>query len=347
MRARIRVSPRREGFTLIELLVGMTVGILLVVVLFQIFNVAATAWQRSENEADAFREARAAMQLMTRDLSSACTQFPVDPAASPAPLPTDGGAAPTLVLDKYPNPDPEPKDGDEKNEQVYCLTTIPNTGLSSLCAVGYFCQWLPDVATTPANGSATRIDHTPHAYSLFRQFLGSGAGADPKLAGLYELMKGKKSPLDFMDVFVRSRPNPPSGYKAPVPSATAVEMASYIWDLQFRIDTNLTAARGAAQPPKDHGDLLIPKSPVRTYAAASGAEHPAELPSYIEIRFKALSAAGARQLEGNTSVDRSTWWNGTEGTGTMPPIYKNVILPSTQQFVARVPLQDVRAGITQ
>lgn len=317
------------GFTLIELLVGMSVGILLVVVLFQIFGVAADAWLRGENQVDAYREARAAMQIMTSDLSSISPQFPANPAASPVPLPQDPGIAPTLVLDKYPQPDPAREDGDANNEEVYGLATIANNGASSLCAVGYFCQWLPDVASDAARA--------PQAYALFRQFLGSGQSSAP---GLYELIKNAhRSPLDFMDVFVRSRP----GRAAPANAVAAApsELASYVWDLQFRIDTNLNARRGAAsQPPSDHNDILNPGAVKRFYAAEAGKEHPVELPSLIEIRFKAVSANGARQLEGNGSVTRATWWPASISNAA--PLYKKVILPSTQQFVARVPLRSAR-----
>lgn len=329
---------RTSAFTLIEMLVGMTVGILLVVILFQIFNVASAAWQRSENQIDAYREARAALQLMTRDFSSVVAQFPVNPAALTA-VPAQGGAAPTLVLDKYPVPDPARDDLDLNNEEAYFLTTVSNTGSSSLCAVGYFCQWLPDIPP----GSDPQGLRTPRSYALFRQFLGSGKHAVAGVAtqaGLYDLLKlATNIPIGFMDLFVRSRPNAESGLtNSTLVRATAVEMAAYVWDLQFRIDTNLKAARGAAQPPDDHGDL--PAGGVtRQYTSRDGMQHPLRLPPYVEIRFKALGSGGVRRLEGNNSVNRSTWWNANS------PFYTRTIQPSLQQFVARVPLQNVEAGL--
>lgn len=324
-------GSRREAFTLLELLAGMAVGILLVVLLFQIFEVASAAWQRSENQVDAYREARAALQVITRDLGSVAAQFPVNPAAPPAA----GGAAPNLVLDKYPDPDPSRDPLDLQNEEAYLLTAVPNTGASSLCAVGYFCQWMPDAPP----GSDPQNARTPRAYAIFRQFLGSGKnaeGAAAPQAGLYDLLKASAGrPLTFLDVFVRTRPNglAPGGQIRAAP----VQLAAYIWDLQFRIDTNLQAARGAAQPPADHGDL----SPAGTrsfYTSKDGMPHPWELPAYVEVRFKALGAAGARQLEGNRSVDRRTWWDASSA------FYRKVIQPSTQQFVMRAPLQSGGAG---
>lgn len=324
----LRARRSRPGaFTLIELLVAMAVGTLLIVILFQIFNVAAVAWQRSETQVDAYREARAALQLMTRDLSAISAQFATDPAASP---PTAGGIVPNLVLDKYPSPDPARQKGDLNNEEVYCLTMVPNTGLSSLCAAGYFCQWLPDIAKNSAKA--------PRAYGLYRQFLGSGSTTQP---GLYDLFKKTAAtPLGFMDLFARSSPGATA--TPDMVTAAPVGLSAYIWDLQFRIDTNLQDARGAAQPPKDHGDLATPPRQ-RKYTSLAGEQHPLQLPPYIEIRFKALSAAGARQLEGNDAVTRLTWWPAS--SADREPIYKTVILPATQQFVARVPLQCAQAVI--
>ena len=46
--------------------------------------------------------------------------------------------------------------------------------------------------------------------------------------------------MNFLDVFKRAKP-PASTSNASPPEAIATELASYIWDLQFRIDTNLTA----------------------------------------------------------------------------------------------------------
>ena len=138
-----------------------------------------------------------------------------------------------------------PTNGDEINEEVYCLTTIPNHGASNLCAVGYFCEWKPDFDSNPARA--------PHAYSLMRQYLGSGApanGTTAAIPGLYDRLAnpGNASPLSFLNIYDRAAP---CQHKPPTtnpPQSTVTELGSYIWDLQIRIPT-LAAKAPPPLPP--------------------------------------------------------------------------------------------------
>ena len=145
--------------------------------------------------------------------------------------------APVLVIDRYPNPDPPQQDGDKINEEVYCLTTIPNDGASNLCAVGYFCQWDP-------NNRAT------HAFSLMRQYLGSGS---PTVTGLFERFQRANAQhpsvptLTFLEVYGRTATTLTD---APLPSMT--EMASYIWDLQIRTHSQ--------RPARRHRSAVVPSA---------------------------------------------------------------------------------------
>jgi prepilin-type N-terminal cleavage/methylation domain-containing protein len=67
----LRSDASLRSFTLIELLVAMSVVALLMAILFQIFNQSTLAWASSERRVDAFREARAALFFMRRDLQNA------------------------------------------------------------------------------------------------------------------------------------------------------------------------------------------------------------------------------------------------------------------------------------
>ncbi len=58
----------RRGFTLIELLVSIAVLSMLAISLFNILNSTSSIWARSEQQSDAQREVRAAMDLMASDL---------------------------------------------------------------------------------------------------------------------------------------------------------------------------------------------------------------------------------------------------------------------------------------
>ena len=126
-RPRADSADGQTGFTILELLVAMTVTLLLVVALMRVFAATATTWEHGEAQVDAYREARGALQIMARDLS-ATLQAAYEPPMGAILSPTDGtttpvGAlVPTLVLQRY-NGTP---DAGPKNEEVYCLTNIPN-----------------------------------------------------------------------------------------------------------------------------------------------------------------------------------------------------------------------------
>ena len=311
------------AFTLVELLVAMVVTLLLVVVLAQVFNGTATTWRHSEAQVDAYREARGALQLMARDLSATleASYAQAGGGADPATAVTVGPLVPTLVLQHNPN-SAEVKtypDG-PNNEEVYCLTNIPNSGTSSpgLCAVGYFCAWMPD------KDPSIQPSQAPHAYALMRQSLDSnGTFQRLKLSG------GGSTPMVFTSLFSQ----------AGTPQASVTQLAAYVWDLRFRIDTDLSETNtpdgnATASPgPIDHSS---PFPPGRVYNGTGG-PYPPRLPPYIEIRFRALSDNAARQLEGSNSAANQSTWADTGAGFTPAGIYKQVILPNCQQFVLRVP----------
>ena len=328
----------------------MTVSLLLVVVLLKVFSAATASWQKGEAQADAFREARGALQLMARDLSTTIQPLVVKldgTTTSAQPL------LPTLVLTRNRSADPPPTSGTEAlNEEVYCLTNIINsatpvpaptkdtpavqTMASETCAVGYFCQWMPDIATADA------VNRAPSAFALMRQFLNSD-GVSARL----QASNGASTPLlAFPDLFARASLRP--GATAPLspPTASSTQLAAYIWDLKFRIDTTLTASgdgeaglAGASvdnRPPLDHN--LPPQT--RIYDGQTQ-PYPNVLPAYVEIRFKALSTGAARRLEGNKNVKVSDWITAVPGSpGVQNPTaaYRQYILPDMRQFVLRVPL---------
>jgi type II secretory pathway pseudopilin PulG len=107
-----------EAFTLIELLVAISITIVIVVLLSQVFSAAATQWQTADQRTDAFRDARAALQIIARDLGRANVT----------------GAPQMLTLS---NNDPT----GNYAQEAFAVTPIPNGGQSDLCAVGYYLVW--------------------------------------------------------------------------------------------------------------------------------------------------------------------------------------------------------------
>ena len=310
-----------DGFTLVELLVATTVTLVLVVVLVRVFNGTSGTWRHSEAQVDAYREARGALQLMAHDLSAtlAASYAQAGGGADPASAVTNGPALPTLAFQRYSgvaSPANQPI-----NEEVYCLTNISNRGASSLCAVGYFCEWMADDSMFPLNGT----DQRPRAFALMRQSLDSN--------GTFQRMKyfATSPRLSFIQLYQRNTSSTPSG--ATPPLAVATPVASYIWDVRFRIDTDLddSTVRDASDPLSnaayDHS------STARYYYGDGAHTYPPALPPYVEIRFKALSSLAGRRLEGaSTGVDQTTWSN--PGSS----LYQQIIAPNCQQFVLRVPL---------
>lgn len=314
-----------------ELLVATTVTLLLVVVLVRVFNGASGNWRHNEAQVDAYREARGALQLMARDLGATlqASYAQAGGGADPASAATNGPAMPTLVLQHYSRYDAAAASDPNgpNNEEVYCLTNISNHGASSLCAVGYFCQWMADPGMFPLGGGS---DQRPRAFALMRQSLDSN--------GTYLRMQtaGATTPLKFIDLYKRSLTSPATVTTPPVAAATPV--AAYIWDLRFRIDTDLDDSVNGVRDGNDPGPVDH-SSPQRTYHGewSSGQLYPPRLPQYVEIRFKALSSLVARRLEGNSAIDPSTWAD-TAVSFTPSAAYKQIIQPNYQQFVLRVPL---------
>jgi GxxExxY protein len=66
----VKTSPDFRAFTLLELLVAMAVLAILVVMMMGLVTSATALWRQSENRAEAYREARAAMTIMARDLQN-------------------------------------------------------------------------------------------------------------------------------------------------------------------------------------------------------------------------------------------------------------------------------------
>jgi type II secretory pathway pseudopilin PulG len=156
---RSRSRHSRAAFTLVELLIatGITVAIVLMLgwMLSSLMGTASHATER----VDAFRDARAALQMIERDLRNLVrTQWNPDPFTSPAPPPCATSVVSTtrvtlpaayFALD---NLYPDPAAG---NQQLYALVAEQTAASSGdLCAVGYYCAW----------------DTQLHAYSLRRFF---------------------------------------------------------------------------------------------------------------------------------------------------------------------------------
>jgi type II secretory pathway pseudopilin PulG len=130
----IRPMPRERAFTLAELLIATGITAIIVVLLGTMLGSLLNTASRSNQRIDAFREARAALQMIERDFSNLVpTQW------TPTPSPITRPAAYFALKNIYTDPA-------VGNQQIYGLVAVkaagsPTPSVGDVCAVGYYCRW--------------------------------------------------------------------------------------------------------------------------------------------------------------------------------------------------------------
>lgn len=288
-----------RGFTLVEMIVALAVTSVLTVLMLRMFTDSSAIWKREDDRLDTFREARAALQLMARELAT------VNP--MPGVNPTLGGTEQFPVLALRYHPDTlEAEKTTPGNQQIYALASLPyqpkkdtKTGeirdRGELRAIGYFCAWVQE----------------KNCYVLRRQ----SADSDETFSRLQRVLKAASPmqyPASFGVLYDRTAP----ANSATTPVEPIQDVATYIWDLQFALPTPPATPENPTPLPPRWLDQKI-------YAR--------ELPEWVEIRFRALGSNAARNLEGQ-NLNQTHWFNTSDVT------YQKFILPGEQQFVTRVKL---------
>jgi len=132
-----------QGFTILELLVAMTVMSLLLVLLLSMVDNATKLWRENENRVDSYREARAALGIMSRDLANGLSSltntnyFLLD--SSAFPLVSGIGGIVTNT---------------NSGSALFFLTALPakaqerNFNKSDVCQVGYFAAFNSTTGST-------------------------------------------------------------------------------------------------------------------------------------------------------------------------------------------------------
>lgn len=193
----MRLSTYKErAFTLVELLISVAITALIVVLLGTMFTSIASTASHAHERTDAFREARAALQMMSRELGTVVrTQWEPDPFSNPPPAtqpqPRTRPVAYLALKNIYNDPV-------GSNQQVYGLIAAKNGGPGDLCSVGYYSSW---------DGKA---------YSLRRFFRDSTA--------TYNTIAGKATYASETDLFT---PNPGGAQPDDV-------LAQYVWNVQVK-----------------------------------------------------------------------------------------------------------------
>ena len=154
------------AFTIIELLVAMAVMSVLLVLLLNMVDSATKLWRENENRVDAYREARAALGIMSRDLRNALTgatntnHFLVNLTAFP-----NLSSVSSLVTDT------------NQGAALFFLSALPSkaqdlaSNRSDVCQVGYFLAY----------GKSSSASNSPiSTLNIYRYILSS----DPTFARL-------------------------------------------------------------------------------------------------------------------------------------------------------------------
>jgi len=148
----------KKGFSLLELLVALAVFSILVVLLMSMVDTATKLWRTNENRIDSYREARAVVSIVTRDLQSALAAGKTNYfKLNDATLRPNGSSSGTNA------------------SQLFFLSTLPGAAQwsatsgankSDLCQVGYFLGF---------GKSSASSNSSVNTMNLYRYFLPSDA----------------------------------------------------------------------------------------------------------------------------------------------------------------------------
>jgi prepilin-type N-terminal cleavage/methylation domain-containing protein len=212
MKADYTKASQRRAFTLIELLASMAILSLIMVMLFSAFEQISKAWTTGESRVEVFTQARAVLDLMSRELSQAVTTNNIPFFGQKASTPL-GTVPVNLSLDNIAfvaSVGDSIADGMDLMEVVYRLS-----------------RQKAGVPEPPMGGTAYFIDADPGPYKLIRRASGfSGTPGNCRDYGNFAA--GIAAPWDFYGAPVN--PNWPETSDS---TRTAV-LADNVLFLQFR-----------------------------------------------------------------------------------------------------------------
>jgi GxxExxY protein len=155
----VKTSPRIRAFTLLELLVALTVLAILVTMMMGLVTSATALWRQSENRAEAYREARAAMSIISRDLQNTIVS------TNPSLFRINGDAFGQLTgSDIITNP--------TNASAIFFHAAMPanaqdpDANKSDVCQVGYFIAF-------DRTAMSTNLPGFEKTMNLYRYFLSS------------------------------------------------------------------------------------------------------------------------------------------------------------------------------
>ncbi len=160
-------AKKAPAFTLIELLVAMAVMAVLVVLLLTLVDSASKLWRANESRVDAYREARVAINLISKDLQNSLA----GPSLKHVRINDDAFsqlALPSTAIKNITNAG-----------AIFFLSTLPSGAQdagsrSDVCEVGYFLAYGQSAATSGV-GAGMGSGGLKDTMNLYRYFRSSDA----------------------------------------------------------------------------------------------------------------------------------------------------------------------------
>lgn len=294
-------QSKKNAFTLIEILVSVTVLSLMILFLFSVFNLASQAWQSSEKKVDAFREARAALFVMRRDLSGMQVETEL-------PMALNQGLVPNLSTLA------------NSVDQLFLLSTLNpdmqggNSASGELCSVGYYVSWAANTFATTASG--TNNAFASQSYNLFRYF----RTAETNFSNLRVFWTNFSVPsslqqANLQNLYAEARPVPFTGDEVLARNVIGFRIRPYYWRVVETVVAGVTNTNSVL-------------SSTNT-GSASDAVVFTNKPAFVDVSMTVINYATAGQL-GNSAAQ----WN--QRISDSNP--NSIVNQNKQEFYMRVPL---------
>ncbi len=184
----VYIAKPRNGFTLTELLVSTAILSGLVLVMFNVVDNASRAWRGTEQRVDAFREARAALFIIARDLAAAINLNKRDPRLPAFVLGNENQPIDANVAKLSGSPPPL-----QNGHRIFFFAAMPEdaqeagANKSDICSVGYYMDFVrPKTAEMQAAGQQG-------SYVLRRYFRSSDPTFTTITSGTTPLFQGSIS----------------------------------------------------------------------------------------------------------------------------------------------------------
>lgn len=158
-----KIQNSKSAFSLLEVLVSVALLALLSVLLFNMVDQASRLWRDNESAVEAYREARAALTIMSREVQTTLIHSgtaalqgvvltKIDSGSLPAS--TSGTASALFYLG------------------LFSKTAQESTDLSDACATGYYVAYTKDPQFSDADSQQSKLNASR---KLYRFFTGSNA----------------------------------------------------------------------------------------------------------------------------------------------------------------------------